>query len=471
MISRPGNPDRPAAVKDRMNALSGLRLKILVALLGLSLWPGFAAASTRCDYRVAMPKANPPLLEVAMDCGTRIEELRFPDRSSRDYATPRRDQTGITGYRFELGRLAADVRDYRRAAVYGNAVLAVMSAWLALPATDGPLRLRIEGGGGSDILHALAREGAGHTLDAVDLRRAGYSVFGASGRTLSVDGFGGVRSRITVADLRDDGADILPWIADTAAQMARYYGGFPVDRLLIAVVDGEGAGIEYGRVIAGGGATMLLVIGREARLEDLYGEWVLVHEMLHLGMPFLPDGFWFMEGLASYAEPIIRARAGWRSERSVWNEFSRDMPRGLAAMTGAGLAGDRRGMYWGGALFMLLADLGYRRSGGAAGLEHCLRSVRRNLGDATRAVAVREVVAHCDTAMQTEVMDGLYRAHVAAGSPLDLNATWIRLGVARDGDGVVLDDAAAEAALRRAILRESASGTVEMDAAAPDAVR
>jgi hypothetical protein len=454
-----------------MNALSGLRLKMFVALLGLSLWPGFAAASTRCDYRVAMPTANPPLLEVAMDCGTRIEELRFPDRSSRDYATPRRDHRGITGYRFELGRFAADVRDYRRAARYGDAVLAVLGSWLALPVIEGSLRLSIEGVGGSDVLHALAREGAGHALDAVDLRRAGYSVFGAAGRTLSVDGFGGVRSRITVADLRDDGADIVPWIADTASQVASYYGGFPVDRLLIAVVDGEGAGIEYGRVIAGGGATMLLVIGREARLEDLYGEWVLVHEMLHLGMPFLPDGFWFMEGLATYAEPIIRARAGWRSERSVWNEFARDMPRGLAAMTGDGLARDRRGMYWGGALFMLLADIGYRRSGGAAGLEHCLRSVRRNLGGVTRVLTVREVIAHCDTALQAEVMGGLYRAHVAAGSPLDLDATWARLGVARQGDAVVLDEQAAESMLRRAIVRESASGTVEMDAAAPDAVR
>ena len=47
-----------------------------------------------------------------------------------------------------------------------------------------------------------------------------------------------------------------------------------------------------------------------------------MHELYHLGFPsFQGEGKWLDEGLATYYEPMIRARAGLRTETSLWDEF------------------------------------------------------------------------------------------------------------------------------------------------------
>ena len=101
---------------------------------------------------------------------------------------------------------------------------------------------------------------------------------------------------------------------------------------------------------------------------------MLVHELIHSGMPFIRGrGTWFMEGSATYVEPIIRARAGWKTEEEVWKEWVRHMPQGVGVFARGLPAAAGRENYWGGAIFMLLADLAIRReSNGAKGLEDCL---------------------------------------------------------------------------------------------------
>ena len=101
---------------------------------------------------------------------------------------------------------------------------------------------------------------------------------------------------------------------------------------------------------------------------------MLVHELIHTGMPFIRGrGTWFMEGAATYIEPIIRARAGWKTEEEVWKEWVDDMPQGARAFASGLANASGRENYWGGAIFMLMADLGIRRdTDGAKGLEDCL---------------------------------------------------------------------------------------------------
>ncbi len=73
---------------------------------------------------------------------------------------------------------------------------------------------------------------------------------------------------------------------------------------------------------------------------------------------------------ATYFEPIIRARAGWIDEQAVWDEFMRSMPQGLPAVGRIGLEKGEsyRDIYWGGAIYCLLADLEIReKTGGRSG--------------------------------------------------------------------------------------------------------
>lgn len=458
-----------------MNYLLVRAAWLLVLLFPLPVAHG---APGECEYDVRV-EADPALsLAVAGRCeGVGTGPLRFLQPGSMPFADIEPStSTGRVDYRFDLDGYIASSGNYRIATRRDDARMLTLASWLAVPATASPdtrIRLRVDPGR-LGFASALPDVGAWRVIDVRHLRRAGYTVFGDfSVHTIDLPGANGSgSSMIEVIDLRGGGDDVMPWILDTALQVARYYGRFPVPRLLLALLGTGGAGIDYGRVVSGGGATMMLVIGNDATADSLYGEWILVHELLHLGAPFMPDGFWFMEGFATYAEPIIRARAGWRSERSVWNEFYRDMPRGLPALTDGGLARTRSGMYWGGALFMLFADIEYRRATGTErGLGDCMRYVLDRLGNSTVDASVNRVVDLCDESIGSAVMRKLAERHVVRGFAVDLDAVWANLGLYGSRGDVRIDDEAPDAALRMAIVRRGADGEMPMDDTAPDVVR
>src|SRR5260370_17337640 len=88
-------------------------------------------------------------------------------------------------------------------------------------------------------------------------------------------------------------------------------------------------GIGFGRTVSGGGATVMVEVGTDVASQRLFNDWVLVHELIHTGMPYISGrATWFMEGAATYVEPIIRARAGWKTEEEVWREGIDQMPHG-----------------------------------------------------------------------------------------------------------------------------------------------
>ena len=114
-------------------------------------------------------------------------------------------------------------------------------------------------------------------------------------------------------------------------------------------------------------------------------------------------------------------------------------------------------MYWGGAIFMLLADLEIRgRSQGRQGVEDCLREILREGGDATRVVGLDWMIDSCDRAIGGTTIRSLAQKHVWSQAPVDLAAIWRRLGIDRRDDGhVLLDDNASQEAKAQYPLREA----------------
>src|SRR6202008_1627127 len=108
-------------------------------------------------------------------------------------------------------------------------------------------------------------------------------------------------------------------------------------QMLVGLVPMQRPGVGYGRTVSGGGATVMVEDGASVEQRRLFNDWVLVHELVHTGMPYVRGGTWLMEGAATYIEPIIRARAGWKTEEEVWKEWVDNMPRGVSAFA-AGLA-------------------------------------------------------------------------------------------------------------------------------------
>jgi hypothetical protein len=212
--------------------------------------------------------------------------------------------------------------------------------------------------------------------------------------------------------------------------------------------------VGYGRTVSGGGATVMVEVGATVEPRRLFNDWVLVHELIHTGMPFIRGrGTWLMEGAATYIEPIIRARAGWKTEEEVWKEWVDNMPRGVAAFANGLANATGQQNYWAGAIFMLMADLGIRRAtSGAKGLEDCLGGALWNGLDAPQTVQVVDYAAACDRTVGTRVMSELVERYYSGAQAVDISALWKELGVAKIGDRIVLDDSAPSTKWRKMIV-------------------
>ena len=475
-----------------MNRRSATARVLPAALLGawLALAGGPVAAAgpppAGCTYRVTQLDATAENLSVTLRCPALDTVILSGRRSFRADALEAVEPlegtelarfgnawrlTGGTGgvaarYRFALGDLARRADDADVAQRYGGSVIALLPVWLLPPAADAlTLDIVAEGPPGAGFVAALERVGEAHRIVSGHVWHAGYVQFGRHrSHVVQLPGPAGsppgatARLTVAVADGRLERTDeeIVRWVEASARILAAHAGGYPSARVLVNVLPQAGrGGVVFGRVIGGGGPSVIVLVGEHSAPVQLYRHWILVHELIHTGTPFVHDrGGWLMEGFATYAEPVLRARAGWITPEAVWAEFAGGMPRGLDAMGPGGLGRTRGGggVYWGGALFMLLADVGLRQAtGGAFGLDDCLAALAAAGATPARRWTVDATLATCDRASGTRVMADLADRHRAGTEPMALERLWRDLGVEPAGEGVVLRDDAPLAAIRRAI--------------------
>lgn len=364
-------------------------------------------------------------------------------------------------YVVDLAKLAGHGHDFDRAARVGASFIATMSSVLLVPeplTTDIPSTVQVTAAAPLAVSVGLARAPAPNTyrLMAHEIPVATYFAFGKlTQRTLDIDG---ARLDVTALDgpLDQSFDEVNAWIAKSAEAVHDFYRAFPVPRASVTVIPTpERASVLFGKVLPESEPGVALLVGQHATRKALYSDWILVHELFHLGFPsFFEEGKWLDEGLATYYEPIIRVRAGLYTEAELWSELSSKMPQGLPAFTELGLekADDFRGIYWGGALACLLADVTARKRDPQRGLEVGLRALREAGGTASEVWTLADVMAAVDHALGAPTLEPIAREHAQRGSAFDLPALFAALGVKRDAHGAVhLSDAAPLAAVRRAI--------------------
>jgi hypothetical protein len=438
------------------------RLLAAVALVAFAL-PGEAAAIA-CRYDVSVSSDFVVAADVRCDAPVRGFQFVEPivERYT-DLVFPEPGRSQHARYRVDLGRLARERNDVGTAVHAGRSILATGGSWLLRPFADDDvaIEVRVRTAPGVDFATGIDATDEILRLTARGLDYVGFSAFGRLRRDrVIVPGRDGRGATIDVVFL--DGtlslprADLTTWIDERARVMSAFWHGFPSARTMLAVVPRPGVrGIPFGRVMAGGGVSVALFIGDQAGRTALADDWVLIHELVHAGSPFLANGAWLMEGLATYLEPVIRARAGLRPAAETWREFHLKMPRGAAAIADSGAAGSGfRGLYWGGAVLALLADVEIRKaSSGARGLEDCLRDVLTRVGNAARVIDVADMITACDRALGDGVLGRLVERYAYAANAIDLESLWRDLGVRMENRTVVLDDAAPLARVRDAIIR------------------
>jgi hypothetical protein len=250
---------------------------------------------------------------------------------------------------------------------------------------------------------------------------------------------------------------LLDWVRTSAGAVATYYGKFPVPSLRLLLVPVDGPRVRGGTTWGYHGAAIRVLIGRQASEDDLRHDWVMVHEMVHLALPDMPERYaWLSEGLAVYIEPVARVQAGDLSAEEIWQAMVRDMPKGLPQGGDEGLDNtDTWGRkYWGGAMFCLLADVDIRRrSGNKLGLRDAMRGELAAGGNHETNWSIAHILAIADKAIGLDTLEALHREMGEKPVSPDLDALWRDLGVIPHGDHVELDDRAPDAAIRNAITR------------------
>lgn len=274
--------------------------------------------------------------------------------------------------------------------------------------------------------------------------------------------FSKTRFEVTVSDgeLAVSNHELQTYIEHGAASVKTYFGRFPANHLNLRIRAVGGDRVRFGRSSPTDGGTIMLLIGRHAKPDTLDSDWTLTHEMVHLAFPATKgdNHDWLGEGMATYVEPIARAQAGYLGQDELWRQFVQYMPRALPQPGDGGLDGSRGigRVYWGGALFCLLADIEIRKqTHNRKGLQDAFRGIMAEDGTMQWEWDINEIFATGDRATGTKVLSTLYREWKDKPVPVDLENLWQQLGIERKGSSVAFNDRASLAAIRIAIGKKS----------------
>jgi hypothetical protein len=251
-------------------------------------------------------------------------------------------------------------------------------------------------------------------------------------------------------------AELETYVNQGATAVAKYFGHFPMKHVLINIRAVDGSRVRFGRSSPQNGGTIMLLVGRDARTEAFQHDWTLSHEMVHLAFPATKgdNHEWLGEGMATYVEPIARAQAGFIPETEVWRQFVDYMPRGLPKPGDGGIdaAHGIGRVYWGGALFCLVADVEIRKqTRNRKGLEDAFRAIMHEDGTMEWEWAIETIFQTGDKATGTHALQNLYREWKDRPVNVDLAQLWLDLGVEKKNDTVIFHDNAPLAAIRKAM--------------------
>jgi hypothetical protein len=258
------------------------------------------------------------------------------------------------------------------------------------------------------------------------------------------------------AELAVTDNELAAYVQRGATAVIHYFGKFPLDRVNINIRAVPGKRVRFGRTTPVNGGTIMMLIGRDATSVALKDDWTLTHEMTHLAFPATKEDNreWIAEGMATYVEPVARAQAGFLSPEYVWNQFLENMPKGEPESGDEGIDNTQTWgrVYWGGALFCLVADVEIRRATkNKKGLQDALRYIMNDKGTMEYEWPMAMIFKEGDQGTGTHVLQDLYAAWKDKPVQVDLNRLWRELGVEKKGNSVIFDEDAPLAAVRTAI--------------------
>ena len=214
------------------------------------------------------------------------------------------------------------------------------------------------------------------------LEDASFAVFGTF-EEVSLDR-GLMRGRVAIAPglASLSNSDVVNWVATAVDGIVAYYRRPFTDRVLVIVMPGTPGNPTRGVTLGDAGPGVLVRASVGLTSAGTRDDWIVTHELLHVSLPSLPrEDNWLSEGIATYVEPIVRARASLVSPQLI---LGRSRSRPPAGRAGGGRRGPREHPHMGSNVLgrrALLSGRGRRDSRTDAQRALARRCSPRNRGD------------------------------------------------------------------------------------------
>ena len=261
------------------------------------------------------------------------------------------------------------------------------------------------------------------------------------------------------------------WVVQISKLPQLVIGRLPSRRAQILVVPMRARGggpVPWAQVYRGGFGAAHFFVDPAASVQEFREDWTGAHEISHLLHPYLgPGGSWMGEGLASYMQNVLRARAGILSPEDAWERLIAGFERGRKdAARDRSLAQVSEGMhrshafmrvYWSGAAYWLAADVELRRrSARKLSLDDALSRFARCCLPANEAWSPARFARALDREIGLAHFEAAAVTAAAATNFPDLDALYRDLGIQLNERRQVIgfSDDAPLAGIRRQILEK-----------------
>ena len=260
--------------------------------------------------------------------------------------------------------------------------------------------------------------------------------------------------------------NLQEWIEFIADTLLQVYGHWPRQnwQVFITPVSANSSNpIPWAQVHRGEVDRVEFFTAGKATTGELKRAWTGYHELAHLLIPYQGWGdAWFSEGLASYYQNILQARAGILTEREMWQELYDGYQRGLSdtAYDGQDLRsvsdkmrrnGGFMRVYWSGAWYFMAADARLRQqSGGRHSLDRAL--ARLNLCCADQPMSAAEMASKLDELNRVLLFQPLFEQVSTSARIPRYEPIFASMGITVSNGKVELQSEGPGARLRRQIV-------------------
>src|SRR4029453_8026529 len=280
-------------------------LAIAAATALLTLASHAHADDPTCDYDVTVLDSHAAKLDISVACDPALGVSKFTALGNRDHwwTDPDGYQDGKGRFTYELGAFAKAEDDMGSAMPFGDAVLATPGFLLPLPETERAvmLRFRLQFPAGGSVVTALRPDKDGYyQAPLLRLNEVGPLILGTVAPK-PIPGAPALTPAVPSGETQIASEQLAAWVSAVAESNRRFWARSPTEGGLVVLIPSPSGGVPFGRVLSLGGAVVTVLVGEQATPRDLYDDWVLVHEFIHLGSPLMRDtGAWLNEGIATF---------------------------------------------------------------------------------------------------------------------------------------------------------------------------